>query len=360
MYAINKFKELPFLDLYDKFIKDSKTGRRLQPDGRKISNGTIENYASTRKLLCQFSSEKSFVLRIRIVKHLDKKQLIVEKNYWTKFYRSFTDYLYNDCNHFDNYVGHTIKNIKTFFNYINKSLLVGTGEFHKSFYIISEQIPILTLMPEELNFFIYNNDFEEQLPERLREAKDVFVVGCTVALRFSDLVALKESNLRIANNDYYLAVRSKKTITDTRIKLPDYVIKIILKYRGKYKTLLPSFNKVDLNLYLKELLEKADLTQVVGKQRAKRGSQKEMVKSNNGKKYAYRFCDLITTHTMRRTAITTMLTMGVPEQLVRRISGHSPMSKEFFRYVSFAQSYQDTETERMFEKLKELSFHVLN
>jgi hypothetical protein len=163
MYAINKFKELPFLDLYDKFIKDSKTGRRLQPDGRKISNGTIENYASTRKLLCQFSSEKSFVLRIRIVKHLDKKQLIVEKNYWTKFYRSFTDYLYNDCNHFDNYVGHTIKNIKTFFNYINKSLLVGTGEFHKSFYIISEQIPILTLMPEELNFFIYNNDFEEQL-----------------------------------------------------------------------------------------------------------------------------------------------------------------------------------------------------
>jgi hypothetical protein len=39
-----------------------------------------------------------------------------------------------------------------------------------------------------------------------------------------------------------------------------------------------------------------------------------------------------------------MLSLGMPEHAVRKISGHSPMSKEFFRYVSLAQSYQDKET----------------
>jgi hypothetical protein len=38
---------------------------------------------------------------------------------------------------------------------------------------------------------------------------------------------------------------------------------------------------------------------------------------------------------------------------VRKISGHSPMSKEFFRYVSLAQTYIDNETSKMFDKLKE-------
>ena len=56
---------------------------------------------------------------------------------------------------------------------------------------------------------------------------------------------------------------------------------------------------------------------------------------------------------MRRTAITTMLCLGMPEHVVRKISGHSPMSKEFFRYVSLAQSYHDKETAIVFDKLKE-------
>lgn len=55
---------------------------------------------------------------------------------------------------------------------------------------------------------------------------------------------------------------------------------------------------------------------------------------------------------MRRTAITTMLCLGMPEMAVRKISGHSPMSKEFFRYVTLAQTYLDNETLKMFEKLK--------
>ena len=52
-------------------------------------------------------------------------------------------------------------------------------------------------------------------------------------------------------------------------------------------------------------------------------------------------------------AITTMLSLGVHEQLVRKISGHTPHSKEFYRYVSWSQTLQDRSTEEMFAKLEQ-------
>lgn len=346
-------KTLVFSELFDKFITDSKTGRRLQPNGKRISEGTIKSYSCTKALIDKFIADKVFELRIRSYKYLTQREKQAEKNYWKKFYKKFTDYLYNDCGHFDNYVGLNIKNIRTFFGYLNKSLLLNVGDFHLQLYVRKEEVAIVTLLPEELNFLIYDKDFEKSLSSKLCEVKDVFVFGCTVALRFSDLMALKKSNLRTINDNWYLTVRSKKTSVETQICLPDYTVSILKKYqkiKGNY--LLPKFNIVNLNLYVKELTERAGFTNHISKTRGRRGTTKEIIKKVNDKKENYRFCDLVTTHTMRRTAITTMLCLGMPEHIVRKISGHSPLSKEFFRYVSLAQAYQDKETAIVFDKLK--------
>ena len=56
---------------------------------------------------------------------------------------------------------------------------------------------------------------------------------------------------------------------------------------------------------------------------------------------------------MRRTAITTLLMLGVPENLVRRVSGHAPGSKEFYKYVSIAQEYLNEEVKNAYKKLME-------
>jgi len=50
---------------------------------------------------------------------------------------------------------------------------------------------------------------------------------------------------------------------------------------------------------------------------------------------------------MRRTAITTMLILGMPEHVVRKISGHAADGKAFYRYVNFVQSYLDTEIDKV-------------
>lgn len=355
MAVLSSRKSYAFFDLYDRFLKDSENGKRLQPNGKKITAGTINNYKFTKLLLQKFCTAKNVELRIKSIRKLTQREIQTEKNYWAKFYKKFTDYLYNDCGHFDNYAGANIKNIRTFFGYLNKNLLLQTGDFYKQFYVRKEEVPIVTLLPEELNFLIYDKTFEESLSAKHRKVKDVFVFGCTVALRFSDLMRLKQSNIRVNGNNWYLSVRSQKTAVDTQVCLPDYAVDILMRYRKqKGGFLLPRFNNVNLNLYVKELAEKAGFTQDARKTRTKRGSTKELTKELHTKKN-YRFCDLVTTHTMRRTAITTMLSLGMPEHIVRKISGHSPMSKEFFRYVALAQSYQDKETAIVFDKLKEKS-----
>lgn len=339
-----------FFTLFEKFVRDSKTGRRLQPNGKPVTGGTANNYYYSFLVLKRFCDEKQFDLRIRPVRKLGNRELNAERNYWKKFYKKFMDYLYTDCGYFDNYVGMTIKNIRTFFNYLNKELSLGVGDFHKLFYVRKEEIAIFPLMPEELHFLIHDKNFEEGLTKRMKEVKDFFVFGCTVALRFSDLVALKKTNIRIANNQYYLAVRSEKTGTDSLVKLPSYAVDIVHRHGKLKKRLLPKFNIVNLNKFIKLLLQQAGFTQQVHITRNKRGVAVIQKNANTSLKQI-RFCDVATTHTMRRTAITTMLSLGIPEQLVRKISGHSPNSKEFYRYVLWSQTYQDHETEKMFSKL---------
>ena len=97
-------------------------------------------------------------------------------------------------------------------------------------------------------------------------------------------------------------------------------------------------------------MEIAGFTEPAFKIRQKRGIPTPLHKKNKEK--LYRFCDLGTTHTMRRTAITTMLSSGMNEQVVRKISGHAAGSKEFYRYVSFAQTFMDNEIDLVHKKLE--------
>lgn len=345
-------KILNFIDLFDQFIKESVNGKRLQKNGKKLRAGSVENYTYVRKLLSDFARDKNVELRIRPISKLSKREFAFEKNYWKKFYKKFTDYLYNDLGHFDNYVGNNMKMIRVFFNYLNDEKGLNVGTFHKSFYVRKEEIQIVTLLPEQLNLLIFSKELEDILDPVLKRTKDIFVFGCTVALRVSDLLNLKKENLEVVNNEYYLKVSSKKTQTFTRIKLPSYAVEILNRYKNKYKTLLPPLTNGRLNLNIKKLMATVNWTNPIVKTRERRGLQVPVYKNSRSRTH-YRFCDMITSHSMRRTAITTMLCLGMPEHLVREISGHAPNSKEFFRYVKLSQSYKDRETEKIFEKLEE-------
>ncbi len=323
-------KDYEFVPLFEKFIKYSYSGKRVKADGNKIKPQTVDNYMYVLRYLKEYEDKYEMILRIKIMSGYNKRIFIAERNYWKKFYTQFTDFLYNSKNCYDNYVGTVIKVIRIFFNFLNKDMSIQTGEFYKTFYVRREEVPIVTLLPEQLQFLICNTDFENTLPKSLQKTKDVFVFGCTVALRVSDLFAIKFNDIEKVGSFYYLPVKTIKTGTVVRIKLPDYAIAIIekFKYAAKgRKTIFPPIPRTRFNNQIKEIAELAGWIKDMGRQRKKRGLNTKTIVKDDGSQH--RFCDLVSSHTMRRTAITTMLMFGMKEHVVKKISGHSDNSKSF-------------------------------
>ena len=118
-----------------------------------------------------------------------------------------------------------------------------------------------------------------------------------------------------------------------------------IKKHQPRNTKTPVFGIITLfnfNKNLKNLGEKADFTTPIEVSREKQGKAKQLANSV-AKEQKLGFCDKMSSHMMRRTAITTLLILGMPEHLVRKISGHSAASKSFNRYVHYAQVYMDKE-----------------
>lgn len=342
---------MPLTPLFKQFIKETETGKRLKKNGERIKPQSIQNYYYVLQNLIQFSEDAKFELRICDVSKFNKRELLSEKNYWKKFYQKFTDFLYKKgC--YDNYVGTNIKVIRVFFNYLKNDKDINTGDFQRLFYVRKEEIDIFVLSPTQLKFLIHDKEFEQRLTPSLRRIKDVFVFGCTTGLRFSDIFSLTNKNIETIENDWYLKVKSQKTKTFSYIKLPGYAVDIYKRYK-------PESNKVfifgtislfNFNKSLKLVGEQAGFIAPIEVSREKQGKTKKLVKKTDTARN--RFCDKMSSHMMRRTAITTLLILGMPEHLVRKISGHSNASNSFSRYVHYAQVYIDKEIDKVHNKLE--------
>jgi hypothetical protein len=76
-------------------------------------------------------------------------------------------------------------------------------------------------------------------------------------------------------------------LNDSLIKLPHYAVEIIQRYQKLKKRLLPKFNVVNLNKFIKQLLEQAGFTHPVHVTRGKRGVAVQQKKEQE----AFRFCE---------------------------------------------------------------------
>lgn len=344
-----------FFGLLDDMIKESIKGIRTKKNGKKLALTSVKMYYHLRTKLLQFTEVTKFEIKIYIDQNLTINEKIAAKKYYSKFYNRFTEYLYKGgC--YDNYVGSIIKLLRAFFNYLLEERHISVGSYHKSFYAPKDEIPIIALSVSQLNYIIYDKEFNKQLKQlKLVQIRDVFVFGCTVALRISDLFSLSHKNLTIIGTDYYLKVRSQKTATSTSVKLPDYAAKIVKRYKRRNGLLLPEMTPQWFNRKLKCLAKLLPDDFELVKVREKRGKQM-VVYLDSKKRTHYKLSDHITSHTMRKTAITTMLTLGMPEHVVRKISGHAANSREFYRYVMLAQDVIDNESDKVFDQIK--NYHL--
>lgn len=341
-------QEFLLVNLFNKFIIDCKTGRRLTPTGKRISKGAIVQYEIVGNLLVEFDKSLNSPIVIKNIKSNSQRFILSEKNYWKRFFRNFSAWLYQK-KYNDNYVGSIAKTLKTFFNYQIKDKCLSIGKYHLQFVVPTQNLVPIVLEPDQLKFLITDNAFRLSLSDKLKRTNDIFIFGCTAGLRFSDLMRLKKANIQKTNDLTYLIVNTSKTGAQVKIPLPIYALEILLRYSTlNTNYLLPRISNVNINLNIKQLMEKAGWVYSLPKIRYRQGKP-VILKTNKGMEF--RFCDQITAHTMRRTAITTLLLLGVDEQIVRTISGHAPNSKEFYKYVALVQTHMNKQIINAFEKM---------
>ena len=297
-----------FFNIFDKFISDSRITK---------TNWTVKGYLSTKSKLEIFSKAKNYPISFESIDF--------------NFYEAFVNYMLKDLGNLNNTVGSYIKNLKVFLGYaIDHEYTSQTYNF-KKFKVFSEDADTIYLTEKEL-MTIYGKD---NLVKRLLTVKDVFCFSCFTGLIFSDIDKLNNTHIK----DNYLEIKTEKTKDSIRIPLNIYALKILRKYKGKYKErpLPTGLTNQKTNEFLKEIGELSKINDLISFEQFS-GSKKVVTT-----KMKY---ELITTHTARRTFVTLALEKGIRAEVVMAMTGHKTY-KSFMKYIKITDKIMEQEMNRV-------------
>ncbi len=74
-----KIKEYLVVPLFEQFIKDSASGKRLKPDGTVLKKGSITNYKYVLSYLKAYEAIKQINLRLKIIPGINTRLFMQEK-----------------------------------------------------------------------------------------------------------------------------------------------------------------------------------------------------------------------------------------------------------------------------------------
>jgi integrase len=248
------------------------------------------------------------------------------------FFEDLRHYAFEKKKIGDNYFAKIIAVLKTFLNWAFERDYIKHEAF-KKFQASERETEIICLTLEEF-VSLYSHTFKSK---RLDRVRDVFVFGCSTGLRFSDLVSLKPSNIQ----GDFIVKNIQKTQENIMIPLNKYSVGILKKYQDTIYETLPKVSHQKFNEYLKECCKEAGIDSTITITRFS-GSHR---KTTSHPKY-----ELITSHAARKTFATLSLLMGMPERIVRNITGHKK-EENFKKYVNFTKEYEKQQMNDVWDKI---------
>lgn len=293
-----------FFEFIDFYINSCREGVILNVKGTRLTPGTIRNYISTKSALRRYAAEK----RVRLV----------FESITMDFYTDFVNYL-NAATHSrgrykPNVIGKFVKNIRVFMRYAFDNKYTLNSDFkRRDFRVFQEAVDTIYLNEAELKAL-----HDVQLPANQAEVRDSFLVSCFTGLRFSDVARLERQHINTQTN--LISITTKKTNTRVVIPIHPIVQKIFAQHKGYPPRV--QCNQV-MNRLLKKLcrqtgiVEQVAISEVLGGERKTRWVEK---------------CDLVTTHTARRSFATNAFKSGIPSDLIMSVTGHKTETN-FRRYI---------------------------
>lgn len=292
----------------EEFIKDLERGKRLTPDKKeKYKPLTIKNY-------------RGFQVQFNLYQEYKKKKLSFD-HITIDFYDDFVNFL-NRKNYSPNTIGRHIKNLKTIMRIARDEGLHNNSEIErKKFKVLKVETDQIYLNQQELDK-LYNLDLSNK--PTLEIARDIFLIGCYTAQRFSDYNRITEKNIKtLANETKIIELIQAKT--GERVNIPiHWQLEAILK---KYDNNPPRIYEQKLNERIKKVGEQAEINEIITIESIKGG----LKITQEYPKYA-----LIKTHTARRSGATNMYLAGIPTLDIMKITGHKT-EREFLKYIRISK-----------------------
>jgi integrase len=210
----------------------------------------------------------------------------------------------------------------------------------KEIYLTKDELSALYEMPLE--------GFEEQV-------RDVFLIGCFTALRYSDYSRIKKENIGFTNSGTkVIRIKQEKTAGTVVIPILDERLETLLK---KYDYNVPEVLDQSLNRTIKEICKRLSVTvSSLGKEERTVLNLKERRSEMEARKKGIELFkydeqgfpirprwELVASHTARRSCITNMyLSKKFSVQQMMSVSGHKTETM-FYKYVKLSlDEYADS------------------
>ncbi len=142
----------------------------------------------------------------------------------------------------------------------------------------------------------------------LEHVRDVFIVGCLTGQRVSDYSRICEDMITEINGVEFILLTQQKTDKKVYIPVDRRVRQILDKYDGK----LPHIHPNEMNKLIKTVGLMLGWTHDCG-------FEGKWLNPKRGR----RFCDMLLSHTARRSFATNAYKAGVPLSSIQAITGHS-------------------------------------
>ena len=279
---------------------------------------TIIKYKGTLRKLREFQAE------------IWKDRPLNWENIDREFQLAFVDFLEINQQLAVNSSGTHIKNIKAFMKEALKQKKHTNRDF-EFFKVSSEESQSFALTTSEVET-IYKLSFPDK--PGVEFAKDLFVIACHTALRYSDLGQVRTEYIDKRN---FLTITQQKTKAQIRIPLHRIVRTILEKYGNRLPPLTCNSN---YNNHLKTIGKAAGLDEVFTKSITK--GRKLIVKQ-------FKKSEKLSSHTARRTAATNLYLSGaMPNLAIMALTGHKT-EKDFLRYIKVSQSQHVEKIMQYFE-----------
>mgnify|MGYP001203882684 CR=1 FL=1 len=296
------FADFPeFMSYYISLCKD---GTILNGKGVQLVPGTIRNYISTQSAIKKYCANRKIKLKM--------------DNVDIDFYNDFIKYL-NEATHArgkykPNVIGKFIKNIKVMLRYAYDNGYTSNEDFkRKEFKAYKENTETIYLNEDELKQL-----YQLELPDNQAQIRDSFLISCYTGLRYSDISRLEKKHLNFT--DGMISIVTQKTNALVVIPMHQTVKEIFAKYGNQPPTVQCNQST---NRMLKKLCRMAGIVEPISIIETAGGQRKEVT---------YEKCDLVTSHTGRRSFATNAHKAGIDSLSIMQITSHTSESS-FLRYI---------------------------